>query len=89
MKLHIGNLPKNVTDTELNQMISTIAQPTSVEIVRDHAGASKGFGFAEFASDDEAHRVIEGMNGRDLSGQALKLAEAKARKADAPRAPRA
>lgn len=88
MKLHIGNLPKSVTDTELNQMISAIAQPTSVEIVKDIAGASKGFGYADFASDDEARAVIAGMNGRDVGGQELRLGEAKPRRTSAPRAPR-
>lgn len=89
MKLHIGNLPKSVTDTELNQMISAIAAPTSLEIIRDHTGASKGFGFAEFATDEEARAVIAGIDGRDVSGQALKLGEAKPRKPNAGRAARA
>jgi RNA recognition motif-containing protein len=88
MKLHIGNLPKSVTDAELSQMISAIAQPTSVEIVKDFGGTSKGFGFAEFASDDEARAVITGMDGREVGGQALKLGEAKPRRTDTPRAPR-
>lgn len=88
MKLHIGNLPKSVTDAELTEIITVIAKPTSVEIVRDHAGVSKGFGFAEFATDDDARAVISGMNGRDVAGQALKLGEAKPRRNDAA-APRA
>lgn len=88
MKLHIGNLPKSITDAELSQMIAAIAPPTSVEIVKDVAGTSKGFGFAEFASDDEANAVIAGLNGRDVSGQELRLGVAKPRKTDGARAPR-
>jgi len=88
MKLHIGNLPKSVTDTELNEMIVAIAPATSVEIVKDFAGVSKGFGFADFASDDEARAVIAGMNGRDVGGQVLKLGEAKPRKNNTSRTPR-
>jgi len=88
MKLHIGNLSKSVTDAELNQMVTAIAPATSVEIVRDQAGASKGFGFAEFASDDDARAVIAAMDGREVSGQTLKLGEAKPRKGDARPAPR-
>ena len=53
MKLHIGNLPKSVTETELNGLVDSIAKPTSLEIVKDATGVSKGYGFAEFASDDE------------------------------------
>jgi RNA recognition motif-containing protein len=86
MKLHIGNLPKNVTDAELTEMIKVIAPPTTVEIVKDFAGISKGFGFADFATDDDARAVISAMDGRDVGGQALKLGQAKPRRTDAPRA---
>ena len=86
MKLHIGNLPKSVTDKELSEMITAIAPHTSLEIIKDSSGASKGFGFAEYATDDEARAVITAMDGRELSGQTLKLGQAKPRKADAPRA---
>ena len=89
MKLHIGNLPKSLTDSDLKEMILDIAPAKSVEIVRDPAGASKGFGFAEFATDAEANAVIAAMNGREVSGQELKLGEAKPRKTDGPRNPRA
>ena len=85
MKLHIGNIPKNVSDAELNQLVTAIAPALSVEIVRDGAGVSKGFGFADFTSDDEARAVLTGLNGREVGGQALKLGEAKPRKTDAPR----
>ena len=86
MKLHIGNLPKNVTDAELTDMITPIAPPTSVVIVKDQTGVSKGFGFAEFATDDQARAVISGMDGREVGGQTLKLGEARPRKGEAPRA---
>ncbi|HET8797898.1 MAG TPA: RNA-binding protein, partial [Thermoanaerobaculia bacterium] len=71
------------TDAELREMIAAIAPPTSLEIIKDFSGASKGFGFAEFATADEANAVIAGMNGRDVSGQVLKLGEAKPRRTDA------
>jgi RNA recognition motif-containing protein len=80
MKLHIGNLPRTLTDAELSEMIAAFAPPTSLEIIRDPAGASKGFAFAEFGSADEARAVITGLDGRDVGGNALKLGEAKPRK---------
>jgi len=86
MKLHIGNLAKSITDSELTELITPIARPTSLEIIRDPAGVSKGFGFAEFATDDEARAVIAGISGRTVAGQELKLGQAKPRKADAGRA---
>lgn len=86
MKLHIGNLSKDVTDTQLSELITTIAQPTSIEIIRDRDGSSKGFGFAEFATDDEARAVITGIGGREVDGKALKIGEAKPRKNEAAQA---
>ena len=83
MKLHIGNLPKTVTEAELSEVLTAIAKPTSLEIIRDQSGVSKGFGFAEFATDDEAKAVIAGVNGRDLGGNELRLGEARPRKTDA------
>lgn len=82
MKLHIGNLPKAVTETELNDLITPIARPDSLEIVKDTEGVSKGYAFVAFASDDEARAVIAGLNGKNVGGQELKLGEARPRKSD-------
>jgi RNA recognition motif-containing protein len=83
MKLHIGNLPKSVTEPELKELVVTFAQPSSLELIKDNAGASKGFAFAEFADDEHAKTVITGLNGKEVGGQALKVAEARPRKGDA------
>lgn len=83
MKLHIGNLSKDTTDAQLSGLITAIAKPTSLEIIRDRDGSSKGFGFAEFATDDEARAVIDQMSGREVDGKALKIGEAKPRKNEA------
>jgi len=88
MKLHIGNLSKSVTDAELKERITPFGAPTSVEIVKDSLGASKGFAFAEFAEADHARAVITGLDGKDIGGQAVKVSEARPRKTDAPRAAR-
>lgn len=87
MRLHIGNLPKTITDGELNDLIAAFAKPTSLEIIRDSAGTSKGFGFADFATDDDARAVIAGLNGKTVGENELKLGEARPRKPDA-RGPR-
>ena len=81
MKLYVGNLSKQVTDTQLNELATPYGKPVSanVAIERD-GGASKGFGFIEFGSDDEAKAAITGLDGRDVNGQALKVSEAKPRK---------
>ncbi len=85
MKLHIGNLPKTLTEPELKKLVVAFAEPTSLEIIKGSAGDSKGFGFAEFASDDQAKKVIAGLDGSDVGGQKLKVGEARPRKGDAPK----
>jgi RNA recognition motif-containing protein len=85
MKLHIGNLSKAVTETELKDLITPFGTASSVEIVKDHAGTSKGFAFAEFADASQANAVITGLDGKEISGQAVKVAEARPRKPAAPR----
>jgi RNA recognition motif-containing protein len=82
MKLHIGNLPRTVTEQELKDFITPFAVPTSLEIVRNPAGESRGYGFAEFAATDEGQAVITGAHGKDLGGQSLTVAEARPRKAE-------
>jgi RNA recognition motif-containing protein len=83
MRLHIGNLSKDVTDTQLSDLITTIAKPTTLQIIRDRDGSSKGFGFAEFATDDEARAVITGMSGREVEGKTLQVGEARPRRNEA------
>ena len=85
MKLHIGNIAASVTDAELKTAIGAFGETSSVEIVRDRSGESKGFGFAEFADADQARAAIAGLDGKEISGQAVKVAEARPRKTDAPR----
>jgi cold-inducible RNA-binding protein len=85
MKLHIGNIAPSVTDAELKTAIGAFGETSSVEIVRDRSGESKGFGFVEFADADQARAAIAGLDGKEISGQAVKVAEARPRKTDAPR----
>ena len=85
MKLHIGNLSRSVTEAELRDLILPFGAPASVEIARDHVGASKGFAFAEFADTGHAQAVITGLDGKDIAGQTVKVAEARPRKSDGPR----
>lgn len=86
MKLHIGNIAKSVSDNELKELITPFGEATSVEIVRDkRSGESKGFGFVEFGNADHAKAAITGLDGKEVGGQAIKVAEARSRKDEAPR----
>jgi RNA recognition motif-containing protein len=86
MKLYVGNLAKQVNDAQLNELATQFGTPVSAVVATErNNGDSKGFGFIEFASDDEAKAAITGLDGRDVHGQPLKVSEAKARKGDAER----
>jgi RNA recognition motif-containing protein len=87
MKLHIGNLPKSITEQQLKDLVTPFGEASKFEIAKDSTGASKGFAFAEFSSDDLGNAVIKGLNGKDVSGQVLRVSEARPRRSDAsPRA---
>lgn len=80
MKLYVGNLSKQITDAQLNELAVPYGTPLSANVATERSsGASKGFGFVEFSSDDEARAAITGLDGRDVNGQALKVNEAKPR----------
>jgi cold-inducible RNA-binding protein len=80
MKLHVGNLAKQVTDAQLNDLATPYGKTISANVATERSsGESKGFGFIEFSNADEARAAITGLDGRDVHGQALKVSEAKPR----------
>ena len=85
MKVYVGNLSKQVTDAQLNDLAKPYGSLVSANVATErNSGESKGFGFIEFSNTDEAQAAITGLNGRDVNGQALKVNEAKSRKEVAP-----
>lgn len=82
MKLYVGNLSKQITDAQLNELAVPFGTLVSAAVATERSsGESKGFGFIEFSSDDEGRAAMTGLNGRDVNGQALKVDEAKPRAA--------
>ena len=80
MKLHVGNLSKQVTDSQLNDLAVPYGKVVSANVATERSsGDSKGFGFVEYSNADEARAAITGLDGRDVHGQALKVSEAKPR----------
>lgn len=78
MKLYVGNLSKQVTDAQLSEMATPYGSLISANVATDRtSGASKGFGFLEFSSEEAAKEAIAGLNGRDVNGQALAVNEAR------------
>jgi len=77
-KIYVGNLPFSATSESLNEMFSKFGSVDSAKIVMDRdTGRSKGFGFVEMSSNDEADAAIEKLNGADLAGRALTVNEAR------------
>jgi RNA recognition motif-containing protein len=84
-KLYVGNLSYNVTDSDLEQLLSQYGTVQSAQVIQDRdTGRSKGFGFVEMGSDDEAQAAIAALNGQDHEGRSLTVNEAKP-KEDRPR----
>src|SRR3989440_9074797 len=79
-KLYVGNLTYGVTDSALEQMFAAHGTVQSAQVIMDRdTGRSKGFGFVEMGSDQEAQAAIAAMNGKEVDGRALTVNEAKPR----------
>lgn len=77
-KLYVGGLPYATTDTELRDAFAQAGAVTSAVVIMDKmSGRSKGFGFVEFASDDDAQKAIDLWNGKDFGGRTLTVNEAR------------
>lgn len=79
-KIFIGNLSFETTNQDLEALFATVGACESAAVVTDRAtGRSRGFGFVEMSSADEARRAISELNGRELQGRAINVSEAKER----------
>jgi RNA recognition motif-containing protein len=78
VKMYVGNLTYGVTDAALEQMFSEFGQVRSAQVIMDRdTGRSKGFGFVEMSSDQEAQAAMTAMNGKQVDGRTLTVNEAK------------
>ena len=78
MNLYVGNLSLDVTDEDLKKTFEAYGQVTSAKVITDrYSGESRGFGFVEMSSKDEAQAAIDGLNGKNLKGQSLNVNEAR------------
>jgi RNA recognition motif-containing protein len=79
-KLYVGNLGYQVSDNDLVKMFEAHGTVESAQIIMDReTGRSKGFGFVEMKTDQEAQAAIAALNGKDADGRALTVNEAKPR----------
>src|SRR5438105_1257875 len=84
-KLYVGNLSYSMTDGDLVKLFEPHGSVTSAQVIMDRdTGRSKGFGFVEMGSDQEAQAAIAAMNGAEVDGRTLTVNEARP-KTDGPR----
>lgn len=77
-KLYVGNLSYDVTSSALEQLFASHGTVDSATVIEDRmTGRSKGFGFVEMSSGDEAQAAINALDGQQLDGRPLKVNEAK------------
>ena len=77
-KLYVGSLPYSVTEDQLREEFSAYGTVESVRIIVDKAtNQSKGFGFVEMSTNEEAQNAIAGMHGKQLGGRTLIVNEAR------------
>jgi len=82
-KLYVGNLPYSVNETVLQELFTQAGTVESANVITDsHSGRSKGFGFVEMTTDEEATQAIQKLNGYSLEGRDITVNEAR------PKAPR-
>lgn len=77
-KLYVSNLPYNASDEELKEFFSQAGSVDSATIIRDKmTGRSRGFGFVEMSTDEEAEKAIADLNGKDFQDRKLVVNEAR------------
>ena len=80
MNIYVGNFAYDLTEDDLQKAFEAYGQVASVAVIKDKfSGESRGFGFVEMPSKDEAMAAIAGLNGQDLNGRALTVNEARPR----------
>lgn len=77
-KLYVGNLPYSTDDSSLQSMFEAAGPVESARVIMDRAtGRSKGFGFVEMSSDEDAQKAISEIDGREFDGRKVRVSEAK------------
>ena len=82
-KLYVGGLSYETSEDELKEYFAQAGTVDSANVIMDRiSGRSKGFGFVEMSSEEEAKKAVEMFNGKDFGGRTLTVDEAKPMKKD-------
>jgi RNA recognition motif-containing protein len=85
-KIYVGGLPYSATESQLNDLFGTHGTVESARVITDKfTGQSRGFGFVEMATPEEAKKAIEALNATQLDGRTLTVNEARAQESSTGR----
>ena len=85
-RLYIGNLPFTSTEESIKEVFSAVGEVESVKIIKDlDTDRSKGFGFVDMTTDEEAEKAIEELNGKEFDGRTIVVSYARERESRPPR----
>ncbi|HCM52155.1 TPA: RNA-binding protein [Candidatus Saccharibacteria bacterium] len=77
-KLYVGSLPYSVDDNKLKELFAQFGTVVSAQVIVDRdSNQSKGFGFVEMKTEDEAKEAIKALNGKDMDGRSIMVNEAR------------
>jgi RNA recognition motif-containing protein len=80
-RLYVGNLSYSITELDLRELFAGLGTVTDAKIITDReTGRPRGFGFIEMATEEEARKAIEELNGRDVQGRQVAVKEAEDRR---------
>ncbi len=80
MNIYVGNLARETTEDDLRTAFEAFGEVENTNVIKDkYSGESKGFGFVEMPSKEEAEKAIEELNGKDLQGNPISVNVAKPR----------
>lgn len=78
MNMYVSNLSFHTADDDLRKLFEKFGAVSSAKVITDReTGRSRGFGFVEMASDNDAKEAIKGLNGTDIEGRAMSVSEAR------------
>jgi len=76
--MYVSNLSFHTTDADLKKLFEEFGAVSSAKVITDReTGRSRGFGFVEMDSNDDANKAIKGLNGKDLEGRSMSVSEAR------------
>ena len=79
-KLYVGSLAYSINDDKLKELFEAVGTVTSAQVIVDRdSNQSKGFGFVEMSSEEEAQKAIKELNGKEIDGRAIVVNEARAK----------